>query len=147
MQRVFRHGHMMGYRHFRGLVQRLIDDAIALGQANKGAQLIFRSVGVQVEVKADALKANRRILGDTQRAAKIEIAVGSNRTASNDDAYRCRDGVERDAGASDERLEQHIAGASAEPVASCRRMQPCRDERLPGLNVSGDPLTETALCA
>ena len=78
---------MMGHRHFRGLAQRLIDDAIALGQADQRTQLIFGCVGVQVEVEADALKSNRRILGDTQSAAKIEIAFGSNRAVSNDDAY------------------------------------------------------------
>ena len=54
---------MMGHNHFRGLAQRLVDDAIALSKANKRTQLIFRCVGLQVEVKADALKSNRRILG------------------------------------------------------------------------------------
>jgi hypothetical protein len=103
----------MGYSYFRGLAQGLIDDAIALSQANKRTQLIFRCVGLQVEVKTDALKSNWRILGDTQSAAKIEIAFGSNHAASNSDAYCRRDGVERHTGAGNKRLKQHIARARA----------------------------------
>jgi hypothetical protein len=34
-------------------------------------------------VKSDTLKSNRRILGNTQSAAKIEIAFCSNLAASN----------------------------------------------------------------
>jgi len=94
----------MGDSYFRRLAQGLIDDAIALGQANKRTQLIFRCVGLQVEVKADALKSNWRVLGDTQGPAKIEIAFGSNRAASNNDAYSRRDGVERHTGAGNKRL-------------------------------------------
>jgi len=136
---------MMGDSYFRGLAQSLIDDAIALSQANKRTQLTFRCLGLQVEVKADALKSNWRILGDAQSAAKIEIAFGSNRAASNNDAYRRRDGVERHTGAGNKRLEQHIARARAQSVASRCRVQPCRDECLAGLNVAGDPLAQTAL--
>ncbi len=102
---------MMRHSYFRGAAQRLINDAIALSQANKRTELIFRCVGIQVEVKADTLKSNRRILGDTQSAAKIEIAFGSNRAASNNDAYRRRDGIERHTGAGNKRLKQHITRA------------------------------------
>src|SRR2546427_5110662 len=139
------HGYCMRHSHFRRLAQSLIDDAIALSQANKRTQLLFRRVGLQVEMKADALKSNRRILGDTQRASKIEIAFGSNRAASNNDAYRCRDGVERHTGAGNKRLKQHIARARAQSVAARCRMQPCRDECLAGLNVASNPLAQTAL--
>src|SRR5437016_5785565 len=82
---------MMRHSYVRGLAQSLIDDAIALGQPNKRIQLIFGCVGLQVEVKADALKSNRRILGDTQSAAKIEIAFCSNCAAPTNDACRLRD--------------------------------------------------------
>ena len=92
-------------RHFRGLAQSLIDHAIALGQAKERAQFDFGRIGLQVEVKADALKSHRRIFGDAQRAAKVEIAFCTNRTASNDDAYRRRDGVERHTGAGNKRLK------------------------------------------
>jgi len=103
----------MGHSYFRCLAQSLIDDAITLSQANKRTQLIFRCVALQVEVKAYALKSNRRILGDTQSAAKIEIAFGSNRAASNNDANRRRNGVERHTGAGNKRLKQHITRARA----------------------------------
>ena len=99
----------MRHSYVRGLAQSLIDDAIALSQPNQRTQLIFGCVGLQVEVKADALKSNRRILGDTQSAAKIEIAFCSNCAASNNDAYRRRDGVERHTGAGNKRLKQHIS--------------------------------------
>ena len=124
-------GHGYRHGHFRGLAQCLIDDAIALSQANKRTQLIFRCIGIQVEVKADTLKSNRRILGNTQGAAKVEIAFATYRAASNHDAYRRRDRVERHTGTCDKRLKQHVARARGQSVASRCRMQSRRDERLP----------------
>ena len=117
---------MMGHSHFRGLAQRLIDDAIALSQANKRTALIFRCVGLQVEVNADTLKSNRRILGDTQSAAKIEIAFGSNRATSNNDAYRRRDGIERHTGAGNKSLKQ-----TYRPSTRLVRCLPLPDATLP----------------
>jgi len=103
----------MGDRHCRLLVQSLINDTIALRKTNKRTQLFFRCVGLQVEGKPDALKPNRHILRDTQGATKIEIAFSSHDAASNCDAYRRRDGIERHTSASNKRLEQHITGACA----------------------------------
>ena len=96
-------------------------------------------------MKTDTLKSDWRILGDTQRAAKIEIAFGANRAASNNDADRRRDGVERHARAGNKRLEQHIARARAKSVAARCRMQPSGDERLSGLNIARDALAQKAL--
>src|SRR5438876_5114695 len=67
-------GHVTGNGHGRRLAQRLIDDAVALGQAHERAQLIFGGIGIQVEGETDALKADGGVLDHTERAAKIEIA-------------------------------------------------------------------------
>jgi len=127
------------------LAQRLKDDAIALGQAQQGAQLVFRRIGVQIEMEANALKSNRGVLGDTQCAAKIEIAFGLYRAAANDDADRGRYGVEGYTSASDERLEQHIARARAQAVTAGRRMQPRGRQGLPRLHAAGNAFAQATL--
>ena len=135
----------MRHRYFGWVAQRLIDDAIALRQANKCTQLVLGCVGIHVHVQANTLKSNRCILGDTQRAAKIEIAFGADRAAVNSDANRCRDGVERHPRTGHERLEEHVTGAGAEAVASGSRMQSCRNESLAGLHIACDSLAQATL--
>ena len=44
----------------------------------------------------------------------------------------------RHAGAGDQRLEQHVAGAQLEPGAAGRRMQARDRERAAGLDLAGD---------
>ena len=67
-------------------------------------------------------KADRRILGDAERAAEIEIALGATRGRLQRNVERGRHRFQRHAGAGDQRLEQHVAGAELEPeppVAGC----------------------------
>src|SRR5712692_2156677 len=58
------------------LAQGLVDDAIALGQADQRRQLLLAGAGVQVEVQPDALKADGHFFGDAQRAPEIQVALG-----------------------------------------------------------------------
>ena len=51
---------------------------------------------------------------------------------------RGRDRLQRDAGAGDQRLEQHVAGTQLEPRAAGRRMQARDRERAAGLDLAGD---------
>ena len=51
---------------------------------------------------------------------------------------RGRDGLERDAGAGDQRLEQHVAGTQLQPGAAGGGMQARDRERAPGLHLAGD---------
>ena len=132
-------------RHFGGLAQCLIDDAIALCQTNECTQLVGRRVGVEGKVQANPLKSNRHLLGDTQRAAKIEIAFGTDHAVANDDAYCRRNGIERHTRTRDQRFEQHVAGACALAVAAGCRMQPCLNEGRAGLHVAGNSLAKPAL--
>ena len=53
----------------------LIDHAIALGQLEQLIELVLRLIGVDIEAQPDLCKADRRILGNAKRAAKIEIAL------------------------------------------------------------------------
>src|ERR1700722_14690194 len=62
------------------IFQRLIDDAITLGEFEKLIELVLRHVGVDVQGEADFGAADRRILGDAERAAEIEIAFGGHRS-------------------------------------------------------------------
>src|SRR5262245_18974152 len=66
------------HAHFDGrpALDGLVDHAIALGQLEELVQLLLRRVGVEIERQADLREADRRVLGDAERAAKIEIALG-----------------------------------------------------------------------
>src|ERR1700692_4206934 len=67
--------------HQRGLAQRLIDDAVALGQADQSCKLFRGGVSIEHKFKPDALEAHRRILGNPERSPKIQVAFGMDRTA------------------------------------------------------------------
>ena len=77
------------------------------------------------------------VLPDPERTAEVEIALGVHGPA-HVELERGGDGAQRDAGARDERLEQHVAGASQQAGAAGRRMQPRLDE-----GAAGGPLHET----
>ena len=59
-----------------GLRQRLVYDAIPFGQAQQRRHLFVRGIGVERDDEADALEADRDVLGDAERAAEVEIAFG-----------------------------------------------------------------------
>ena len=125
---------------FRAVVQGLEDDAIALGQLQQLVELLLRRVGVDLEAQADRPEADRRRLVDAERAAEIEIALGLDDAVAQIDLKRRRDRLQRHAGAGDERLEQHVAGAQFRARAAARRMQAGDRERAAGLDLAGDVL-------
>lgn len=53
-----------------------MDDAIALGELHQRGHLLVREVAVDFHREADRAEADRRILDDAERAAKVEIALG-----------------------------------------------------------------------
>src|SRR5262252_107101 len=118
--------------------ERLIDDAIALGQLQELFELVGWRVGVDVEAQANGSKSNRRILGNAERTTEVEITLGRDRGGLDRNVERGRDRLEGDAGAGDQRLEQHVAGAQLEPGAAGRGMQACDRKRAPGLYFAGD---------
>src|SRR4051812_2874191 len=65
-----------GHRHLWSATQRLVDDAIALGQPDERRELLLGRVRRQVEVEANALKSHGSVLRHAERAAEIQIAVG-----------------------------------------------------------------------
>src|SRR5262245_48570753 len=60
------------------VLDRLVDDAIAFRELEQLIELVLRCIGLDVEGEADLCKADRRVLGDTERAAEVEIALGRN---------------------------------------------------------------------
>src|SRR2546429_8507987 len=60
----------------RAGLDRLIDHAIALGELEQLVELLLALVGVDRKGEPDPREADRRILGDAERAAEIEIALG-----------------------------------------------------------------------
>ncbi len=67
----------------RGRVaQRLVNNAISLGQTKQGGELFFAGIGVQIEMQSNLLEPGRHIFGNTKRTTKIEIALRSNRCAA-----------------------------------------------------------------
>ena len=62
-------------------------------------------------------------LVDAQRAAEVEVALGQDRAAAQTELERRRHRLQGDAGAGDQRLQQHVAGTRELPVppeAGCR---------------------------
>src|SRR5947209_8699002 len=51
-------------RHRGGILQRLVDHAIALGQLEERRPLLVGQVGVEVEPQADLPEADRHLLAD-----------------------------------------------------------------------------------
>ena len=65
------------------------------------------------------------------RKSRSPSACTVPRTSSPSDVATAR---QRHAGARDERLEEHVAGAGEQPGPAGRRMEPRLDERPPGLD-------------
>src|SRR5262245_4398005 len=66
----------------RPALERLVHHAITLGELEKRIELVLRRVSCDIETQPDLCKADRRVLGDPQRAAKIEIAFRRYRSRS-----------------------------------------------------------------
>ena len=64
------------------VAQRLINNAIALGQTKQPSELLFGSISVHIEMQSNLLETDGHILGHTKCAAKIEIALGANPCAT-----------------------------------------------------------------
>jgi hypothetical protein len=70
---------------------------------------------------------------------EVEVAFCDHR-ARDVEAERRRGGAQGDAGAGDERVQQHVAGAREDAAAAGGRVQPRLDERAAGLDAAGDLL-------
>ena len=57
--------------------QGLVDDAVSLSKFDKSRDLIRRCIGYKIKEQSYALKSDRDIFGNAQRAAKVYIAFGS----------------------------------------------------------------------
>src|ERR1700693_365775 len=93
----------------RWMSQRLVNNAIALGQFEKRGYLFVGRVGVEIESQSNVLKTDRRFFGNAQRAAKIEIALSVNGCIAKRDFERGRDCTQSNACAGNERFKQHVA--------------------------------------
>src|SRR5579871_731418 len=122
----------------RAVADGLIDHAIALGELEQLIELVLRRIAVDVEAQANLRKADRRVLGDAEGAAEIEIALGRHGAGLERDIERGCHRLQGDAGAGDQRFEQHVAGAQFEPAAAGGGMQPGDRERAAGLDLAGD---------
>jgi hypothetical protein len=110
-------------------------------------ELVPRRVGLDLEDEADLREPDRRILGNAERAAEIEIALRRYRSGFQGNVERRRHRLEGDAGAGDQRLEQHVAGAQLETGAAGRGMKAGNGERPAGLDLAGDVrVIEGAAC-
>src|SRR3954454_24257259 len=69
------------HRDLRAVLDGLIDHAIAFGELQQQVELVLRRIGSDLEAQADFLEADRGLLVDTERAAKIQIPFGDDRAA------------------------------------------------------------------
>src|SRR5580698_269582 len=73
------HRHLASfYRELRRVSQRLIDDAVALGQSRERLKLFLWSVGIQFKKEPYLRKTDGRVLSDTESPTKIQIALRAN---------------------------------------------------------------------
>jgi len=70
------------------MTKRLVNDAIAFGQSNQCRDLLFAGISIQIKVQSNLLKTNGYIFGYAECAAKIEIALGSDRSVAQWNAQR-----------------------------------------------------------
>src|SRR5579872_643123 len=135
--------------HERGLGRRRISErlqhhAIALGELHEGVELVLGRVGVEFERKADGLEPDRGLLVEAERAAKVDVALRLDLARAQLDPHRGRDRLHGHAGAGDQRLEQHVAGAELGAAPPGRRMKPRDGERASGLDLTGNGGIECA---
>src|SRR5882757_3041658 len=126
-------------RHFRTVLDGLVDHAIAFSELQQQIELVLGRVGRDFEAQPDFGEADRRLLVDPERAAKIEIALGDDIARFQRDLDRGRDRFERDTGAGDQCFQQHVAGTEFEARAAARRVQPGHGHRAAGLDLAGQP--------
>src|SRR5882757_9346945 len=122
----------------RAALDGLVDDAIALRELEQLIELLLRRVGLDVEAQADLREADRRVLGDAERAAEVEVALGRDLAGLERNVERGRHRLQGHAGAGDQRLEQHVAGAEFQARAAGGGMQAGDRERPSGLDLAGD---------
>ena len=93
----------------------------------------------EVEAEPDRREPDGSLAVDAERAAEVEVAFGVD--APRDvELHRGGDRAERDAGAGDERLEQHVSGAGERAGAAGGGVEAGFDERAAGLDLARDLL-------
>jgi len=135
----------VGDTHFRRLAERLIDDAVSLGEAEQGGELFFRRICRELEEKPDALNPDGGVFRDAERASEIQVAFRTDRTVTNLNTDRGGDGSQGNSGTACERLQQHVAGTSGEPVASCGWMKTCFNESFSRSDLAGNSRPDSSL--
>ena len=128
----------------RGRAERLVDDAIAFRQLEQLRDLLGSRSGIQLEPEPDLPEPDRRFLGDAERPAEVEIALGGDGSALDRDRQAGRDRPEGDAGAGDQCLEKHVARASQASVTTRRRMESGGGQRSSSFHLARDRLRAKA---
>jgi hypothetical protein len=126
------------YRHLGGPGQRLVDDAVALGEAEQGLDLVAAGPGVQLEGQADGPEPDRRFPGHRQRAAEVEITLGGDSAGLQVDLQRGGDGPQRDSRAGHQGLQQHVSGAGQRSVSPGGGVQARHGQGLAGGHRAAD---------
>src|SRR5438105_8300856 len=121
-----------------GRAERLVHDAVALRQLQQLRDLLGGRSGIQLESEPDLTKADRRFLGDAERPAEVQIAFGGDGAAPDRDRQARRDRPQRDAGASDQCFEEHVARARKASVTTRRRMETGGDQGPPRFHFARD---------
>src|SRR3954469_20089206 len=70
-----RSGQMSGHGQCRRSCERLVDDAVALGEAQQRLDVLICCIGVQVKGGANRRKTYGRLLVDAERAPEVEVAL------------------------------------------------------------------------
>ena len=116
------------------------NDAISLGELDQRIDALLRLVGARSKCSRIALKPTGASLATPSVPRKSRSPSARHRAAVELELQRGGDGLQRDAGAGDERLEQHVAGAQLDAGAAGRRVKAGDRQRAAGLDLAGDRL-------
>ena len=101
-------------------------------------------IGIQRDLQAKILESHCNVLGHPKSAAKIQVVLRLKKCIAQFNAMRRCRGIQRNSRARNQRLQQHVAGAGA---AAGDGMKTCDNKRLSRLDLAGEAVVETALCA
>src|SRR5579884_2063815 len=110
--------HAMGNSDFGRFTECLVNNAVAFREAQQRGDLLFASVGVELERQPDLPETDRRVFGNAECAAKIEIALGADDSVAQRNVQSGGHGVQRHACAANQSFEQHVGRAGALAVAA-----------------------------
>ncbi len=125
-------------RELRLAVNGLKYHAISLRKLDERGQLVGICRSFEVEAEANGPEADRRVLGDAEGAAEIQIPLGADRAVLHGDVEGGGDRLQGDASAGHQGFQQHVAGAGGDAIAPGGGMKASLHQGPAGRHLAGE---------